>query len=359
MTDKNFSILMPLKDRVDYSYRVLSYLDHIKFPYKIILADGGEDEKISEVLQDPNNLSNLDYEYIRYPYDTTVSDFYNKMADAVLRVDTPTVAVLDNDDFILSEGITECLKILKDNPDFSSARGAVNNIIVSRQTYGTLTVGRNIYSTFPNSICAPTASERFKEQTVRFHCNWHNVTRSNHVKACWQMIREASPQNIRFTGQIAGYLNTLWGNSHRSDFRWLLHQQGERIKTEGGTLVDHFPPQDHWIKSDYWLEDFNKTSEVIGVAIAEYDNVSVEEGIKVFKETYPLKLPDLKELLDKRIKESNLLGYNQKRIDNLQSIVRENKIKEIQPIGDIVEPPFGSTEELELLSNFLSSAGNK
>jgi len=61
--------------------------------------------------------------------------------------------------------------------------------------------------------------------------------------------------------------------------------------------------------------------------------------------------------LDKRIKESNLLGYNQKRIDNLQSIVRENKIKEIQPIGNIIEPSFGSQEELKLLSYFLENAG--
>ena len=288
-----------------------------------------------------------------------ILDFYNKMADSVSKIDTPTVAVLDNDDFLLSEGITKCLKILRDSPEFSSARGAVNHIEISQGVYGDLTVGRNIYSKFPNSICASTASERFKEQTVRFHCNWHNVTRSNHVKACWQMIREASPQNIRFTGQIAAYLNTLWGNSHRSNFRWLLHQQGERIKIEGGTLANHFPPQDHWIKSDHWIDDFNKTSEVIGVAIAEYDNISVEEGIKIFKETYPLKLPDLKELLDKRIKESNLLGYNQERINNLRSIVRENKVKEIQPIGNIVEPRFGSGEELKLLSNFLSSAGNK
>ena len=66
MTDKNFSILMPLKDRVDCSYRILSYLNHIRFPYKIILADGGENETISKILQGHNDLDNLDYEYIRF-----------------------------------------------------------------------------------------------------------------------------------------------------------------------------------------------------------------------------------------------------------------------------------------------------
>ena len=353
MHNKDFSILIPLKGRLGYTIRLLYFLDAIEFPYKVILADGGKDEGLQKFLQESNDFPNLKYEYIKYPYDATIEDFYSKMADAVSKVDTATVAVLDNDDFILLDGISKCLEILKEDPGISSSRGMINNIAVSNDVYGTLSLGNNMYTKFPDSICSSTAAGRIEEQTSHFHGNWHNITRSNHVKACWEMISEVKPKNMRFTEQLTGYLNVVWGNGNRSDFWWLLHQQGQRILTEDGFLSSHFPAQDEWIKSDYWIEDFNKMSEVVGVAISEYDNVSVEEGMGVFKEIYPRKLPDLENLLVERIKESNLVGYNEERINNLRSIVRKNKIREIQPIGIIEKPKFTHIEELSLLAQFL------
>tara|TARA_R110000744_G_scaffold13677_6_gene39582 strand:- start:10290 stop:11369 length:1080 start_codon:yes stop_codon:yes gene_type:complete len=359
MTDNNFSILLPLKDRSAYTLRFLSYLNWIQFPYKVIIADGGKDERIPEILSRKENFPALEYEYIRYPYDATVASFYKKMADAVSRIESATVAVLDNDDFIISEGIYKCLKILKESSGISSARGAINQISISQDVFGTLQVAENMYTAFPNSISDPTAAGRLKDQTAHFHGNWHNITRSNHVKACWEMINEVSPSNMRFTEQLTGYLNAIWGDGHRSDFYWLLHQQGQRIETEGGSLADHYPAQQIWINSDYWLEDFKKMTEVIGVSISEYDDISVEEGMSLFRKIYPLKLPGLNDLLEKRIKESELLGYDEQRIQNLIKITQHNKVREIQLIDQIQTNEFDAQRELKLLSHFLSSSEHK
>jgi len=355
VNNKNFSILLPLKDRVNYTLRFLSYLNWVKFPHKIIIADGGKDETVSQILSNTTNFPALTYEYIRYPYDATVSNFYNKMDDAVSRIDSATVSVMDNDDFIFLEGIDKCLEILKNNPQASSCRGAINSLFISNDIFGTLSLGGNMYTTFPDSICGPSAGERMIDQTSHFHGNWHNITRSNHVKACWQMINEVQPQNMRFTEQLTGYLNAIWGDSHRSDFYWLLHQQGQRIITESGSLADHFPAQAVWINSDYWLEDFNKMTEVIGVAISVQDSVSVTEGMKLFRESYPLKLPDLSELIKDRIKQAEELGYNDQRITNLIRIAQNNKVNEIVPIADFTPTHITAEKEVELLSSFLST----
>ena len=353
MIDNNFSILLVLKDRPSYTFRYMKYMDLLNFPYKILIAEGGENVEIQQVLENKDNFPNLNYDYIRYPYDNTLDDFHEKMSAVVKKISSSTVSVMDNDDFILMDGITKSLRVLEENPQYSSARGSIFGIDISNDVSGRLSVGQSMYTKFPDSIIADTAANRVIEQTNHFHGNWHNITRSNHIKASWEMINIAKPKNMRFTEQMTGYLNTLWGDGYRSDYPWLLHQQGQRIETNQGTLDSHYPEQEIWIKSDFWAEDFNKMTEVIGVAIAEYDNIPIEEAMNVFTKAYPLKLPSLKNLLQDRIKKASELGYNSNRINNLFEIVKKNKVKTIEQVSDIRPSNFSVEEELFVLSRFL------
>ena len=66
-------------------------------------------------------------------------------------------------------------------------------------------------------------------------------------------------------------------------------------------------------------------TEVIGVSIAYCDNTSVYDAMDVFSKTYADKLPNLRNLLDKRIGHAVSLGYNKERMDILYTIVR-NKL---------------------------------
>ena len=76
MIDNNFSILLVLKDRPSYTFRYMKYMDLLNFPYKILIADGGENVEIQQVLENKDNFPNLNYDYIRYPYDNTLDDFH-------------------------------------------------------------------------------------------------------------------------------------------------------------------------------------------------------------------------------------------------------------------------------------------
>jgi len=304
------TILLPLKDRPEYTKRMMNSLQENGCPFKIIIADGGKNSEIENILSNPSSYSGIDFDYIRYPYDASFHEFYEKMSDAVGRIKTPFVAVLDNDDLLHIDGFSECVEILQDE-SFSSARGRIDDMS-----------GRSMYTDFPNNITGKTACDRMIDQTNHFHGNWHNVTRTNHVQACWEMINVIKPKNMRFTEQLTGYLNVIWGDGFRGNFPWLIHDNGERIQTEDGSLQDHFPDQETWINSNYWLEEFNKMTEVIGVSIAHCDGISVYEAMDSFCKTYPDKLPHLRNLLDKRIEHAISLGYNKERMDTLYKICR-------------------------------------
>jgi len=351
----SFSILLVLKDRAKYTKRFLSYLNYIRFPYPIIIADGGSDKDIQDTLSNHRNFSNLHYEYRHYGFDETLQEFHHKMASAVDLVKTPLVSVMDNDDFMLLEGIRRSVEFLKENRDYSSTRGMIQLASVSENVSGHLTVGHNMYRKHPNSIDALTASERTIMQTKHFHGNWHNITRSNHVKACWKMLGVSKPTNMRFTEQVTGYINIMFGKGGRFNYPWILHQQADRIRTKDGILCDHFPSQEEWIRSSHWVENFIKMSEIVAVSISEKDGMPIEEAIELFYRSYSLKLPHLKNILDKEVAKCREVGYNKERVEKLRSTIRECNIHDILEIEDTPQRMFSPDEELNILGDFLAN----
>jgi glycosyltransferase domain-containing protein len=349
----NFSILLVLKDRTAYTKRFLHYLNYIRFPYPIIVADGGSDKEIQNILKNNSAFPNLRYEYHHYGYDKTLNEFHDKMAAAINLVKTPLVSVMDNDDFILLEGVEKSINFLKENLDYSSTRGKIQLTNISNNVYGYLSVGDNMYKKFTNHINSSNALKRIELQSKCFHGNWHNITRTNHVKACWRMLGVSKPTNMRFTEQITGYMNVVFGKGARFDYPWLLHQQADRIKIEEGILCDHFPPQERWINSNHWVDNFNKMAEIVGVSIAQCDNISVDEAIESFYQSYLLKLPHLKNILNKEITKCREIGYNKERVEKLSFIVSECNIHNMQQIEKQTHSFFSAEEELKILNDFL------
>lgn len=351
--DKNFTYFIILKDRPSYTFRLMNFLNFLNFPFNIILADGGKNNEIEKILSCKENFPNLTYEYLRYPYDETVNEFYLKMADAIEHINTPVASVVDNDDFHLVQGIYNSLLFLKENDHYSSARGSVTHITVSAGDSGQLNIGHDMYPEFKDSIVSDSASERVSQQATHFHANWHNPTRTNHLKAIWNMINVVKPQNMRFVDNMTGFLNVAWGNGYRGNYPWMLHQHAERIEIKGQSLKTHFPPQNEWVSSEFWLEEFNKMTEVVGVAIAEYDGISVEDAMEGFTEIYPYKVKAHVDLFKSRVEEAKKIGYDENRIQKLFDVVKKYDVKIVQPIGDLNSNFLSAQEEVDVLSKFL------
>ncbi len=314
-TDQRLTIFVPLKDRVKYTLRFLEYMAHVKCPYKIILADGGKDKKIQDLLESKEHFQNLDYDYLRYPYDENVDLFYEKMHSGLSKIDTPYTMIMDNDDFVHMDGLNECLKTLEEG-GWSSSRGRIDDML-----------GKNIYTLYPDSVKGETCADRILDQTNRFHGNWHNVTQTKFLKACWSMINIVKPTNFRVTEQITGYLSICWGNGHRGDFPWLVRDDGERIDTDSGSLQNHFPPQDVWLNAEYWPQEFNKMVDIIGSCISYHDDIDLEDARNLFYNNYWCKLPDLKDLVNRRVEEAKKLGYCKDRVSKVLKVCSEYDLK--------------------------------
>lgn len=116
--------VMPVLGRALFTLRMLWYLDKIRFPYPLIIADGANDARLRDILKDSSHFPNLTFtHYCRR--DVSPNAFMRKCLAAVSMVDTPYVMMIENDDFIFPRDIALAVAFLETNPDYVAAGGAV------------------------------------------------------------------------------------------------------------------------------------------------------------------------------------------------------------------------------------------
>jgi len=279
------TILITLKDRCGYTYRLMGYLNNIKCPFKVLLADGGSNKALENDLRNHINYPDVDYRYIRYPYDVDFLTYYTKMKNSALEVDTPFVMCIDNDDLIIPEGVQKCVDFLKTNDSYAASRGALEGFACDSIPEPSDYQG-NLYTEFPDDITGDSAATRFIDQSQHFHSNSHNVMKTKHLILECSVVEELNLKNLRFVEQLRGFLNVLWGNCNRETHDYLLHQHGTP-RVSGGE--NQFVDQNGWITDGpyfYWPEEFAKMTDGIASGIAVYDNIDIDEARELVREHY-------------------------------------------------------------------------
>ena len=105
----NLTIVLLLKDRVNYTLRWLDFANNYLNNIKIIIADGGKDKNIEEKLLNKSSYSNLNYEYVRFPYDKTYKNYFKKIYLSLNKINTEYSILLDNDDFIFENSLSKSI----------------------------------------------------------------------------------------------------------------------------------------------------------------------------------------------------------------------------------------------------------
>jgi glycosyltransferase domain-containing protein len=190
------TLLMPLKGRHLHTLRFLWHLDRQGPPVRMLIADGEVHPTIARLMEDRSVFGNVEREYIRYPNDRSYADYFKKMRDAVARVRTPYVMVVDNDDFVSLAGVARCVKFLEENPDYvcCGARIVVFELVPAsgndiRSLTGSLASFnfRYLKEDARRDVGAPSAAERVLGGFIN---NWtaYSVFRTEALLEIWRDI---------------------------------------------------------------------------------------------------------------------------------------------------------------------------
>jgi len=191
------TILLTIKDRVEFTFRWLQSMQEQKCPYPILIANGGQDKRLNQSIFDYIKKLDLNISYIEYPPDINLTFFLKKLINAMSRVTTEYIILADNDDFYDVANLAQLIYFLDTSASYSAARGKLINFEIFTQSGNSKGVCKGkyyeAYEVFSPSIDDTEGDLRIKllfEGMSKFdyYANWYSVVRHKDLIRIWREI---------------------------------------------------------------------------------------------------------------------------------------------------------------------------
>src|SRR6185436_20418986 len=289
---KELTILLTLWDRVPCTFRWMAYANKVNLPFRVLIADGGADESVPRLLANRDNFPNIDYQYVRYPYDATPNDYYAKVLDALKRVETPFVVLADNDDFYIVDALLRNVEFLATHPDFSSSRGIIGGVRLEPKPNGDelsnvygdeVSFVRQVYP--DRSNLGETAVARVHDYFSCYRANWYDVFRTHQTRASFQVLQDLNTQDLILSQHIPMLLGVIAGKVNIDSSLYLVRQlegPSSTDRTETQQKADLFDR----MLLETWSADFKGFVDTIAAAISEKDSISIDQARLEVKRAY-------------------------------------------------------------------------
>lgn len=285
--DKALTILLTLKGRPAFTFRWMSWAEQVRLPFKVLIADGGSDEEVPAVLSDRARFPAVDYDYIRYPNDAAYSDYYRKICDALTRVTTPFVALADNDDFFIVEGLRDATRFLLSHPDYVTCGGRIARFwLASRTTDGADPVYAERvdykYGCNDLSVTADRARERVVQRTED---TYYNVKRTDELRRQFETVVGVDPKDLFLYEHLLECLTLIAGKACRLPGLYLARQWN----TGGSSAIEHeerFGDAVGRMLVPTWSEDFGKFLDVTSARLSQADSIPLAEARRLMVKAY-------------------------------------------------------------------------
>ena len=267
----SLTILLLIKDRPQFTFRWMEYSNSIRFPFKILVADGGKEELVPARLSQVQNYSELNYTYIKYPYDQTRQIFTSKIIDALSRIETPFVSIANDDDFFMVNGLTQAVRFLQKNPEYRTCAGSLVTFSIMPNTNSTY--GSDVkFSLVPShgSLEQDLSMDRVERQFSKYEGTYYDVHRTEDLKRYFERLLELDIKTGILAELVTSFLTVADGKVKREPYLFLLRQSNplnsQHLK-EMKMYGDHFDR----MLSEYWSSDFTGFVCAIAEVIVKQD----------------------------------------------------------------------------------------
>ena len=276
----DLTILLTLKDRISFTFRWMNYVNSIAFPFKVLIADGGSDERVPAMLSEKTRFPNVDFEYVRYPYDRSYADYYAKIADALARIRTPFVAMADNDDFFIVDTLNEAVQFLSSNHDYASCGGQCSKFWIRPTDGDDVIYGNSIdYKCgMIRSITAESANERLRGQSLSTADPiYYDVKRIEDARKQFEIIRNLNMNDLFLCEILVQFLTAIAGKTKRLDRLYIARQHNSPVSSAG----EHHKRFGDWLGRmlvESWSEDFTKFVRTVSGCLAAAEGIPMAEA---------------------------------------------------------------------------------
>jgi glycosyltransferase domain-containing protein len=285
--DRELTILLALKDRSPFTERWMSYAERVHFPFAVFIADWSEGNDAEMLLAAGASFPGVRYQYVRYDRDASYTDYWRKVADACARIQTPLVALADNDDFFLVPGLTDSVAFLRAHPDYVTCGGQCAVFWVTPDAL----YGRRVdwkCSLEAQSLEDTSARERIRRYSLNAaHPAYYHVRRTAELRRLAEVVRDADLRDPFLVERLVLFLTAIAGKTRQLDTLYLARQWN----APGSSGIAHEREHGDWfgrMLASTWSRDFTTFVEVASRALAARDNLAEDEARRAIVALYRL-----------------------------------------------------------------------
>jgi len=215
------TIVIPTFNRPHFLRRNLLYYYELNYPHKIIVVDSSHSSICKEnqsIVAERKDVLDIYYEY--YPHDKY---YYTKIAQILDKFNSNYSILCGDKDFLVPEGIYQCVKFLEQNSDYSIAHGVSAVIYFDDELIKESDRKIFTWSKISPNIEKDDAASRLKKHLNNFASTFYSVHRHHQLKRNWQ-ISVNKTMDLRFGEVLPSCLSIVQGKAKRLDFLYHVRQ---------------------------------------------------------------------------------------------------------------------------------------
>ena len=159
--NSKISLIIPIKGREEFTFRILSYLDSIKYPFKIYISDGSHNKK-ENIKIIKSFKSSLNIQYLSFKYDKNYQYFLNKIYKTLKLIKSKYVMLLPNDDFINLNFLNKILKNKNETISGINIDFKINNFMKYSNDFGKIKFYEKIKREYNQNLKKDDKFQRLK-----------------------------------------------------------------------------------------------------------------------------------------------------------------------------------------------------
>lgn len=225
--DRLLTVILVIRDRPFYTFRWMHYANTTKFPFRVLITDGGKDKAVETQLKNKSLYSNVNYEYLRYPYDAGTKEYFSKITDALQKTETPYVILADDDDFWNVEALRASVEFLEKHKEYTTCRG--RNFSFTQHQKHTLKTTFKPLATF--NISEESASARVLEVYKQQAWTFYDVHRTENYHHIFEKIVMIDMQFLPLVETMVSLMSAARGKAMQLPIPYLIRETGHGQST--------------------------------------------------------------------------------------------------------------------------------
>lgn len=264
------TIIIPTYNRSKHLQLTLGYYDKYGKDFDIVVGDSSSEENKELDRKIVSSLSNLNIQHIEYPEETNP---YHKFADMINYAKEKYCVFCGDDDFVVPNGINQCVDFLEKNPDFTVAHGYYIGFDLKNKKNGKKQFFWETRYSRESITFSDPKDRLFKQLSEYSFPTFYGVHRTDFLNMAYRELLNSKADTVFFGEMLPSMLDLIYGKTKCLDIMYMARRIGPRS--------DYRPSLIDFMNEGKYDKEYAKFRQCLAVHLDKKSQIGIGESDKI------------------------------------------------------------------------------